>query len=142
MQLLKVPKLIKPIYNTRLKVRISDINYGQHLGHDALISLLHEARLRFLNQLHYSESDVEGLSILVTSLHVNYLNEAFYGDELQIEIGVHQIIRASIDLIYRVYKQPSVNIARAMTTITLFDKEKGRVAKIPAPFLKRLAVMK
>ena len=28
---------------TRLTVRIGDINYGGHLGHDRLITLLHQA---------------------------------------------------------------------------------------------------
>ena len=29
-------------------VRIADINYGNHLGHDRLVSLLHQARVEAL----------------------------------------------------------------------------------------------
>ena len=46
----KIPSIQKIAFTTTLDVRISDINYGNHLGHDSLISLLHEARMRFLKQ--------------------------------------------------------------------------------------------
>ena len=35
------------VFRTELDVRITDINYGRHVGNDALLGLLHEARLRF-----------------------------------------------------------------------------------------------
>lgn len=35
-------------FGTELAVQASDINYGGHLGHDAAVSLLHEARRRWL----------------------------------------------------------------------------------------------
>lgn len=35
-------------FTTQLPVRITDINYGAHLGNDALLGLLHEARIHFL----------------------------------------------------------------------------------------------
>ena len=44
--IVELPK--KFIFSTDIAVRISDINYGGHLGHDSIISLIHEARVRFL----------------------------------------------------------------------------------------------
>ena len=35
-------------FSTELPVRISDINYGGHLGNDAVLALAQEARVRFL----------------------------------------------------------------------------------------------
>ena len=48
------------IFKTEISIRITDINYGGHLGNDSLLSIIHEARVRFLKHLDYSESDVEG----------------------------------------------------------------------------------
>ena len=42
-------------FSTTLRVRVSDINYGGHLGNDALLSMLHDARLQYLQAMDYSE---------------------------------------------------------------------------------------
>ena len=34
-------------FHTEVAVRIGDINYGGHLGNDAVLSLAHEARLQY-----------------------------------------------------------------------------------------------
>jgi len=36
----------KFIYKTEIPIRITDINYGGHLGNDSLLSIIHEARVR------------------------------------------------------------------------------------------------
>jgi acyl-CoA thioesterase FadM len=43
------------IFSTLIPVRITDINYGNHVGNDAILSLLHEARMQFLNKAGYTE---------------------------------------------------------------------------------------
>jgi acyl-CoA thioesterase FadM len=35
------------VFRTRLRVRVDDVNYGGHLGNDAVLTLCHEARIRF-----------------------------------------------------------------------------------------------
>jgi hypothetical protein len=42
-----------------------DINYGGHLGNDAVLSLVHEARVRFLKQQGYTENNIEGAGIIM-----------------------------------------------------------------------------
>ena len=37
------------IFKTEIPVRISDINYGGHLGNDSLLSIVQESRVKFLN---------------------------------------------------------------------------------------------
>ena len=41
-------------FSTQIPVRITDINYGGHLGNDALLALLHEARVQFLRRYGYT----------------------------------------------------------------------------------------
>ena len=47
----------KFIFSTEIPLRISDINYGGHLGNDAVLSIAHEARIRFFNKHGFKEID-------------------------------------------------------------------------------------
>ncbi len=83
--------------------------------------------------------NVEGLGILITNLHVNYINEAFYRDVLNISIGISEINRSSVELLYEVIKSENQKlIARATTMLTFFDYKERKVARIPNAFLAQL----
>lgn len=130
------------IFTTTLEVRISDINYGNHLGHDSLISLLHEARIRFLRSLGYTELNIAGMGILITNLNVNYLSEAFYADNITINISIGTISRTSVQLLYNVTNQDTKKIiAEASTTMTLYDYHKSKVSRVPQEFIKAIEVL-
>lgn len=139
MSIFKVPAITEIIFSTLLEVRIYDVNYGNHLGHDSLISLLHEARIKFLKKYGHSELNINGLGILITNLAVNYVGEAFYADKLTINIGLGEIGRTSIDLIYQaIDNDRNKEIAKAITTVTFYDYQKQKIAKIPQEFLSQL----
>jgi hypothetical protein len=74
---LDIPSRIQ--FTTELNVRISDVNYGGHLGNDAVLSLIHEARVQFLNHFGYSEKDIEETGIIMADSVVIYRSEAFTG---------------------------------------------------------------
>ncbi|MBA3674954.1 MAG: esterase, partial [Chitinophagaceae bacterium] len=38
-----------------IPVRITDINYGDHVGNDSLVAIIHEARMQFLQHYGYTE---------------------------------------------------------------------------------------
>lgn len=127
------------VFTTNMGIRISDINYGNHLGHDSLVSFFHEARVRFLKKIGYGELDINGLGILVTNLVVNYVNEAFYSDVITIKIGIGEIKKSSIDLIYQaIIEDTNSEIARAITTVTFYDYKNLKVARIPKIFLSSI----
>jgi len=50
---LELPEIM--VFSTEIPVRITDINYGGHLGNDSILSIVQEARVRFLNKYNYSE---------------------------------------------------------------------------------------
>ncbi len=136
---MKIPELKNILFTTTLSVRIYDVNYGNHLGHDSLISLLHEARMRFLKSMGYSEIDIQQVGILITSLAVNYLSEAFFADNLVINIGIGEKTRTSLELLYQVINENSKKIvANAITTITFYDYRNKKVSKIPEEFMVRV----
>jgi acyl-CoA thioester hydrolase len=130
-------------FATDIAVRISDINYGGHLGHDSIISLMHEARVRFLNSHGFSESDIGGFGLIVTDLAVIYKAEVFYGEILTVEIAVQDITKYGWDFVYRVInKKKDKEVARAKTGVLIFDYKKKRVVVIPERFKKAFALKK
>jgi len=135
MQRFKIPPIENPKFITNLEVRISDINYGNHLGNDSLVSLLHEARIRFFKEYNLSEINADGIGVLVTTLVVNYKGQAFHGDSLEIKIAAEQSSATSIDLMYELTKKHNQKeVARAINTVTFYDYNLKKVVKIPDEF--------
>lgn len=122
-------------YTAHLVVRITDINYGGHLGNDALVSLLHEARVGFLAQHGFTEADCGGAGIVISELEVAYRAEAFQGDCLEIAVGAGSIGRGRADLYYQVMRPADAReIARARTTLAFFDYTTRRPRRTPDAF--------
>ncbi len=59
-------------FDTELRVRITDVNYGGHMGNDALLGLLHEARVRFLAHHGLTELDIGGVGIIIADSVIVY----------------------------------------------------------------------
>ena len=132
----------KFIYNTKIPIRITDINYGGHLGNDSLLSIIHEARVRFLSQLGYSESNVEGVGIIMIDSAIQYKSEGFYGDELLVEIAVIDFTGIGCDFVYRLTnKNSDKEVAVTKTGIVFFNYEKRKTAPVPPGFKKKIEEM-
>jgi acyl-CoA thioester hydrolase len=127
-------------FSTDIPLRITDINYGGHLGNDTLLSILQEARLRFLQQYAYSEKDVEGRGIIMLDAVVLYKAEAFYGDILSVEVAVADVGIHGCDLLYRVTnKASSKEVSRAKTSIAFFDYDRRKVVEVPEGFRNKFS---
>ena len=124
------------VYETTLEVRITDINFGGHLGNDRMLSLIHEGRARFFRERRLSELDIEGVGIIVADAVVVYRAEAFFGDQLRFELAARDFNRYGCDLVYRLRnRETDQEIARAKTGIVFFDYSLRKVVRAPASFL-------
>ncbi|QQS35263.1 MAG: acyl-CoA thioesterase [Ignavibacteriales bacterium] len=122
-------------FKTEMKIRVTDINYGGHLGNDSVLSIMHEARIRFLGSLGYAESDVEGTGIMMTDCHINYTSQGFYGDEIIIDVSVPNIERNGCDFIYRITNKNSLaEIARGTTSIVFYSYTLKKLQNTPEKF--------
>ncbi len=127
------------VFRTEVPIRIDDINYGGHLGNDAVLTLVHEARVRFFKQLGFTELNIGGLGILAADAAIEYRSEGFYGDILRVEIGVTDISRKGCDIVYRcTNRETGVEIARVKTGIVFFDPSSRKVVRIPNIFLNSI----
>ena len=118
------------LFTANIPVRITDLNYGNHLANDKVLSILHEARIQFLNHFGFSEMDLAGVACIMADVAIEYKNQAFYGDQLIIEIGVQDFERVSFDIIYKISTSEKL-IAQAKTGIVAFDYHKNKVVAIP-----------
>lgn len=129
----------KFIFQTEIAIRITDLNYNDHLGNDSILSLIHEARVRFFKSMNYSELDVEGVGIIMTDSAIRYKSEGFYSDVLLIEIAIDDVTSTGFDLKYRLSKKESGNVvAIAKTGIAFFNYETRKVVPIPEKFLQKI----
>lgn len=120
---------------TELEVRIGDINYGQHVGHDAILRFLHEARLQMLRQHGYSEIDIGGYGLIMGDTAVVFQGEVEYPATLRIEVALANPGRAGFDMMYRVTDAVSGRaVAIARTGMICFDYECKRMARMPKAF--------
>jgi len=127
-------------FSTELSVRIGDVNYGGHLGNDAVLSLIHEARVQFLRQHGYTELDIDGASIIMADSIIVYKSEGFHGDLLVVEVAVGDLQNASCDFVYRLtLKETGKEIARAKTGIVFYDYTLKKTISVPSQFRKKFA---
>lgn len=128
-------------FRTEMSVRIRDVNYGNHLDNAALLSLLHEARVRYLNSLGCSELDAFGTSLIMTDTAIVYKGEGFHGDRLTIEIKAGDISSRGFTLYYRVSCSrdgKEILIAQAQTGMLCFNYTTRKVSFMPDALKEKL----
>jgi acyl-CoA thioester hydrolase len=114
----------KPLFTTSIDVRIGDINYGNHLGNDSVLSIIHEARMRMLTTWGGTELDIAGTSLIMADVMIAYKGEAFYGEVLDVVIHVDECDGPAFDLLYHIKTTRNdkvVDIAHAKTGMICFD---------------------
>ena len=120
------------VYSTRLTVRITDINHANHLGNDALISMISEARERFLFNFGID------INFIITDLATVYKDEAYVRDELLFEVGVMDFNKYGGDIIYRITRpHDQALIALAKSGFVFFDYSNKKVMPMPETFSRK-----
>ncbi|MDU0369789.1 thioesterase family protein [Hymenobacter endophyticus] len=122
-----------------LPLRITDLNYGAHLGNDALVSLLHEARVQFLQQMELTEFDpATKQGLIMADLAVEYKGEGFYGDVLRVQMAATDLHKYGFDVVYQVQTTTGRAIARAKTGMLCFNYTARKLTELPAAAAARL----
>lgn len=118
-----------------IPVRITDINYGNHVGNNALVEIIHEARMQFFRQHDFTEMDAAGTSLIMSELIVEFKNESFYEDNLEVKIFTGEVSRVSFELFYSLTavrdNAAATIIANAKTGMVCFDYNEKKVISIP-----------
>ena len=122
-----------------LTVRVTDINYGRHLGNDSLVGLIHEARVHLMHDLGCNEGDLgdHKVGLIMADLVVNFVREGLLFDKLRIDSHIGEITHSSFRIFHRVVKVGEL-IALAETGMIAFDYSDRKIALLPRKFLQTL----
>jgi YbgC/YbaW family acyl-CoA thioester hydrolase len=139
MSRVKIEEPDKYLFTAKITTRITDLNYGGHVGNDRIFAFMHDARVQFIRFLGYkSELDFDGLGNIQTDAAISYKAEVFAYEELEIEVGVMDLNKYGCDFVYRFTKSDGKLAAIGKTGIVFFDYEKKKIAKMPESFLKKI----
>lgn len=128
------------VFVHEMSVRICDVNYFEHLGHDALLRMLHEARALFFRAHGHEEWDTQGGACVVADLAVRYRAEARFGQTLRIEIAGGELGSHGVELFYRVTETAGgAIVALAKTGHVFFQGRAPRMIPVPPAFVAMLA---
>lgn len=122
-------------FSTLLTVRVTDINAANHLGNDSMISMISEARARFLFEFGVQETEPDGTGIIVTDLATTYRAEAHARDQLLFEVGVMDFNKYGGDVIFRVTRpHDSKPVAMAKQGFVFYNYKSSQVVPMPDDF--------
>ena len=129
----------KFLYSMERSVGISDLNYAKHLDSVAMVNILQEARLQFLANLGFTESNIYGLGIVVTDMAVDYRSESFANDCLVIDVGISNINRYGFDIGMQVTNSAlEAVVCNAKIGVVFFDFDRHKIAQVSPAFKGRL----
>jgi YbgC/YbaW family acyl-CoA thioester hydrolase len=128
-------------FSTEISIRITDLNYGGHVGNDSFLSLIQEARQQYLKQFGYAELDFEGLGLIMADSVVEYKRELSYGDIVKISVQAADFDKLGFDLFYLleiINREAPIIAGKAKTGMICYDYTNKKKTSIPEIALQKL----
>lgn len=132
-------------YTTSIPIRITDINYGGHVGNDTILSLIHEARMKYLKQFGFSEFEFAGVGLIMADAGIEFKNELFYDDIVTVSVTCTDFSKVSFDIYYKLEKvfrsdpnNKKIVVAAAKTAMVCFDYSNKKIVAIPEEARRRM----
>ena len=123
------------VFSTDIPIRIGDINRGRHLAHDAVLSIMEEARVQFMKSIGYPQENIDGVSFITVDAGVIYKKQGFYGQTLRVDIAVTDFSRRGCDIVYRISNaETGEEMVRAKNGMLFFNYREQKVAAVPEAF--------
>jgi acyl-CoA thioester hydrolase len=138
-------KLVLPevfIFSTEMKIRVTDLNYGGHVGNDRFLALLQEARMEFLAFYGYSELNVEGVGLIMRDAAIEFKKELHYNQTIQIDVAITGIDAMGFDLFYKIHIKNNNELtlaATAKTGMLCYNYQEKKLAPVPAKFVEKMS---
>ena len=116
-----------------------DINYGGHLGNDAIVTLFGSARAGMYHAMGFGEGDLgDGENgTIMSDLVVNYRAEGYVFDEIRIDSHIGELTTGSFRIFQRMVRGDTL-VALAETGIVVFNYGRHKVGRLPDIFAAKL----
>lgn len=122
-------------FEALIPVRITDLNYGGHVGNQHFLTYMHETRVQWLRQHGWSEMDVDGVGLIMSDAAIRFRREVFYGNQLLIKLAVAELGLSSFNLLYGFYEANSMEwVGSGQTGMAFMDYQNRKIATMPAVF--------
>jgi acyl-CoA thioester hydrolase len=132
-------------FTTEIPLRITDVNYGGHVGNDSILSILHEARARFLSKGGFTELNAAGVGLIMSDCTIEFRSELFYGERLLASVAAKTFSRVGFSLFYQLEKEGPAGERRlvvlARTGMVCFRYEEKKICTLPEQLRIRLETL-
>jgi acyl-CoA thioester hydrolase len=121
-------------FTASIPVRITDLNYGGHVGNDAMLSLIHEVRVQFLRHFGYEEMNIGGVGLIMSDVAIEFKSELFYGDVIEAKAAAADFSKVGFDIVYLMQtlkNQKPVTAAIAKTGMVCYNYERKKITAVP-----------
>ncbi|HEU4860167.1 MAG TPA: thioesterase family protein [Chitinophagaceae bacterium] len=129
-------------FTANIPVRITDINFGGHVGNDTILSIVHESRAQFFTHCGYTELDFAGAGTIMSDVAIEYKNQTYYGDTILASVAVGEITKVAFDLFYKLEKRSAegklIPVAFAKTWMVCYDYDQKKVTAIPEKAIEKI----
>ncbi len=141
MQRIKIELPEQFSFSTNIQVRITDLNYGGHVGNDSFLSLIHEARQQYLNHYGYSELNFENTGLIMTDVGLEFKRELNYGNIVQIQVQAANFDKLGFDIYYLleiVHPDKNIVAGKAKTGMLCYDYANKKKVSVPLTAIEKL----
>jgi acyl-CoA thioesterase FadM len=128
-------------YETSIPIRITDLNYGNHVGNDTILSILHEARVQYLKHFEYGELDFAGVGLIMSDVAIEFKSEIFYGEKIIASVAAGDFSKFAFEIYYKLEKDNNskrILVAKAKTGMVCYDYSAKKIATVPGEVRKKL----
>jgi acyl-CoA thioesterase FadM len=126
---------------TYMPIRITDLNYGGHVGNDMILSIIHEIRVQFLQHYGYKEFDLEGAGLIMNDVAIEFKNEIFYGDKIKASVVAGEFSKVRFEIFYKLEKETAeknILVANAKTGMVCYNYANKKIVNVPLTVIEKL----
>ena len=125
-------------FSTIIPIRITDLNYGGHVGNDTVLTLFHEARMQFLTYYGASEMNFGGAGLIMRNVVIEFKKEVFYGDTVKVYVGISNFSKVSFDVFYKMVKgNDETIVALGQTGMVCYNYQSKKIVSVPEEMMKK-----
>ncbi len=120
-------------FKVELEVRVTDLNYGNHLANQQFLAYAQIARLKYFHSFGYDEMNFGGVSLIQADAAIVFKGEGHLGDKVEIAVAAVKTGNSSFNIFYKFWNlTKNALMAEVRTAIVCYDYDAKRPVGIPA----------